>query len=91
MKKIFISILILLSAMLYTQKCNDIQQNINAYGSFNISFKEKLFDNFSETVTEVIHIEENNQDYLQLFQNKFPEVYDGKCLKITTKRSLADS
>ncbi|NIF05180.1 hypothetical protein F3J23_06960 [Chryseobacterium sp. Tr-659] len=86
MKKIFVFISTLLSTVFYTQKCTDLKQNIDSYGNFNISFTEKLFDNFSEKIAEVINIEESNQDNLKLFQNKFPEVYDGKCLKITTKK-----
>ncbi|PWN61217.1 hypothetical protein [Chryseobacterium viscerum] len=86
MKKTFIFISTLLSTAFYTQKCNDVHQSIDAYGQFNISFTEKLFDSFSETITEIINIEDNNQDNLKLFQNKFPEIYDGKCLKITTKK-----
>ncbi|MDR3022770.1 hypothetical protein [Chryseobacterium sp.] len=86
MKKIFIFISVLLSTVFYTQKCTDLQQSINSNGHFNISFTEKLFDSFSETIPEVINIEENSQDNLKLFQNEFPEIYDGKCLKIKTKR-----
>lgn len=85
MKKPFIFISILLSTVFYTQKCTDLQQSINSNGHFNISFTEKLFDSFSETIPEIINIEENSQDNLKLFQNKFPDIFDGKCLKINMK------
>ncbi len=90
MKKIFIFISVLLSTVFYTQKCMDLHQSINSNGHFNISFTEKLFDNFSETIPEVINIEENSQDNLKLFQNKFPDIYDGKCLKINIKGESKD-
>lgn len=90
MKKLFIFISTLLSTVFYTQKCTDLQQSINSNGHFNISFTEKLFDSFSETIPEIINIEETSQDNLKVFQNKFPDIYDGKCLKINIKGESTD-
>jgi hypothetical protein len=52
--------------------------------------EDKLFDSQFETISETINPEETGNDYITEFQAKFPEVYDGKCLKITSK-NFSDS
>lgn len=70
------------------QDFEEFKQSIDAYGHFNISFDKKLFDERFETKVELIEIiEQNNPELLTLFQKKFPQIYDGKCLKINKKNS----
>lgn len=90
MKIIYTLTLILLSTQLQAQKCNNLKQSIDAHGNFNIFLEDKPFDKHFENIAEIIEPEEKENGYLKEFQEKFPEIYDGKCLKIKFKNS-ADS
>lgn len=87
MNKISILVLIFSSIVLKSQKCNDITQNITANGHFNFTMiDDNSFKYFQkDSIQSLKLIETNSETNLKLFQEKFPDIYDGKCLKIKSK------
>ncbi|WP_404985126.1 hypothetical protein ACI513_17815 [Chryseobacterium sp. M5] len=88
MKKILNIISILFSLFLTAQKCSDITQNITAYGHFNFTTTNKDYQYYKKQSIQSLEIvETNSENNLKIFQQKFPDVYDGKCLKIKSKNT----
>lgn len=87
MNKISIFVLIFLSIVLKSQKCSDITQNITANGHFNFTMIDDISFKYyqKDSIQSLKLIETNSETNLKLFQKKFPDIYDGKCLKIKSK------
>lgn len=86
MNKIYVLISLISFPIFNAQKCDNLTQHIDSRGHFNISLNTNLDNQKFETPVEMIEInDDKNSILLDLFQKKFPEIYDGKCLRINTK------
>lgn len=88
MKKIVNIILIPFSLILTAQKCGEITQNITAYGHFNFTTTDNNYKYYQkQSIQSLELIETDSENNLKIFQQKFPDIYDGKCLKIKSKNT----
>lgn len=88
MNKFWLIFLSLFFSNIFGQKCENLIQNIDANGHFNIFTIEdnKYFRDLNDSITIINPIKNNNQITLSDFQSKFPDIYDGKCLKINDRK-----
>lgn len=88
MKKVSLIILIIFSLKLSAQSKNNLIQEISSNGNFVISvIDDKTYDRYLTDKAKVIVPTENNGiKTLSEFKNLYPEIYNGKCLKINDKK-----
>lgn len=85
--KIIYLYFLLVPSLMFSQDCDELIQNIQTNGHFNIRYNENNSYQKFDTLTSLNYEKVDSFKIINDFKSNFPKILDGRCLNVNTKNN----